>query len=269
MHSKRAGAKWCKILLSLTLICPSLSSAEEVYDPLEPINRGIFWFNDKFDVYLLEPVARGYDKVMPDTVQDSVGNFFENIRYPSYLVSDIIQLKFNQVGQHTARFLINTTLGLAGLFDVATEMGVKEHDEDFGVALAYHGVPAGPYLVIPFIGPSNLRDGIGLIADGFLSPVYYVGETDVDSSTEWVIVAGTKALQVVDTRANLFDAIETAKESSLDYYLFMQSAYYQYRRGVIYDGHPPDEFEDEDFEADGDAEEVEVTTPPRSPNLAD
>lgn len=217
---------------------------DEVYDPLEGMNRGFFWFNDKFDIYLLEPVARGYDWLLPDRVQDSVGNFFNNLRYPSYFVSDIVQLKFAQAAEHTGRFLLNSTLGVLGLFDVASDMGLAEDEEDFGLALAYHGVPPGPYLVIPFVGPSNLRDGIGRIVDTALNPLFYLGTVaKLKERDAWAVELGAKALDVIDQRADLFEAVEAAKESSLDYYLFIQSAYYQHRRGLLYDGAPPEEEE--------------------------
>ena len=217
--------------------------AEEIWDPLEPMNRGIFWFNDKMDIYIMEPVAKGYDYVVPDPVKTGVGNFFSNLRYPIHLVSDVLQLKFTQAAEHTGRFLINSTVGLGGLFDVAKTVGLEEHDEDLGITFAYYGIPAGPYLVLPFLGPSNLRDGIGRIGNGFLDPAFYIDYTNASTSTKWAITLGTKSLDFIDTRAKLLEAIKAAKESSTDYYLFLQGAYYQYRRGVLYDGNPPDEDE--------------------------
>ncbi|RIL10926.1 MAG: ABC transporter [Proteobacteria bacterium] len=240
------------VVLSLTILSAcSAASAQEVYDPLEPMNRGIFWFNNKLDIYLLEPVAKGYDWIMPQEAQDSVGNFFSNLRSPALLVSDLVQLKFDQAATHTGRFLINTTIGLGGLFDIASEMGLEEHDEDFGTALAYHGVPEGPYLVLPILGPSNFRDGFGRLVDGFLDPVFYLGATDMHDDTALAIQFGLKGLQVIDTRAGLIDAVEAARESSVDYYLFIQGAYHQHRRGVIYDGNPPEEeFEFDDVDGE-------------------
>ncbi len=111
---------------------------------------------------------------MPEFVNDGITNFYENVSYPKFLVSDLIQFKFSQALHHTGRFLVNTTLGLGGLFDVAGEMGLEEHQEDFGTALAHHGVGPGAYLVIPFLGPSNLRDGFGKLVDSFLDPVSWI-----------------------------------------------------------------------------------------------
>ncbi len=229
--------------------------AEEVSDPLETFNRAMFWFNNQLDTYLLEPVARAYDFIVPDPVQTSVGNFFENLTYPVYLVSDVVQGKFDQAGTHTGRFVVNTTVGVAGLFDVAEDWGLKRHREDFGVALAYHGVPSGPYLVLPILGPSNFRDGFGRIVDGFLDPVFYVPSTNWSEGAKLSVTLGLKGLQLIDTRAGLLEAVDTAKESSLDMYLFVQSAYYQHRRGVLYDGDPPDEEDDYPVDVSGSSSE--------------
>ena len=219
----------------------------EVSDPIEPINRGIFWFNDQLDIFVLEPVAKGYNNVTPESVQSSVGNFFENLGYPKYFVSDLVQLKFTQAAEHTGRFLINSTLGFLGFFDVAEDFGLAPEKEDFGIALAYHDVPAGPYIVLPLLGPSNLRDGVGKVVDYFLDPLTMFGRySQASTNTKLAVTYGARAIDVVDTRAGLLDAVKSAKESSVDYYLFVQGAYYQHRRGILYDGNPPDEAEAED-----------------------
>ena len=223
------------------------AESEEPYDPIEPVNRAIFDFNDGLDEYVLEPVARGYRDYVPDLVQTGVGNFFDNLRYPSYLVSDIFQGKFGQVVDHTTRFLINSTVGVGGLFDFATDWGYPVHDEDFGIALAYNGVPAGPYLVLPILGPSNVRDGFGRIVDAFLDPIGWVGYTSLSSGTKVAIASTALGVKLVHTRAGLLQAVETAKESSVDYYLFVQGAYYQHRHGIMTDGK-----DDEVYDETGD-----------------
>jgi phospholipid-binding lipoprotein MlaA len=234
--------KCCAFLLFFLSISPDLKAQEEIKDPLEPMNRKIFWFNDKFDIYLLEPVARGYDHITPEPIQKGIGNFFENIKFPKYFVSDIVQGKFSQALDHTGRFVINTTVGLLGTIDVAKEFGLPHHEEDFGIALAYRGVGPGAYIVIPILGPSNVRDGFGRIVDFFLDPFTILGYTNAfDDDTTTAITWGARTVDAIDTRAGLIEAIETAKESSVDYYGFLQSAYYQHRRGVLYDGNPPDE----------------------------
>ena len=245
--------RYCFLTLALVFsvfFSFSASAESEIYDPIESVNRGIFWFNDQFDIYLLEPVARGYDYIAPDPIQEGINNFFNNLGYPQYLVSDLVQLKFGQALEHTGRFILNSTIGVAGFVDVAKHLGLEHHREDFGLALAYHGVPAGPYIVLPFLGPSNLRDGIGLLVDTALDPTYWLAAGDIlKSNEEWIVSGSTTTLKFVHQRAQLFEAIETAKESSLDYYLFMQSAYYQHREGLLNDGVILDDdlWDDEEF----------------------
>lgn len=207
----------------------------EISDPFEGWNRGVFWFNDKLDRYLLEPVADGYDYVMPDPAQRGVTNFFDNLLYPRYLVSDIVQFKFSQALEHTGRFLINSTVGIFGFIDVAKHVGLERHQEDIGLALGYHGVSPGPYLVFPFFGPSNMRDGVGLMFDMALNPVGWAIADAASSNDAIAITAATTAIDVVQQRANLDEAIEAARDASLDYYLFVQSAYYQRREALIHD----------------------------------
>ncbi len=234
-------------------LCVFLASgahAQELSDPMEPMNRGVFWFNDQVDIHVLEPVARGYDSVMPKKAQQSIGNFFENLRFPIRLVSDLIQFKFSQAAVHTGRFLINTTVGHLGLFDPAKDLGLEAHYEDLGTALAYHGVPYGPYFVIPFLGPSSVRDALARIVDlVFLDPTFYLRYTDMDTETVWAIDTATVAVNVVNSRAGMLEAIQSAKDASVDYYLFTRSAWYQIRQNEIYDNNPPEEeliFEEDD-----------------------
>jgi phospholipid-binding lipoprotein MlaA len=219
----------------------------EISDPFEGVNRAIFWFNDKFDIYLAEPVAEVYDFVFPELVKDSVSNFFRNIETPVYLVSDIIQGKFDQVHLHTSRFLINSTAGIGGLFDFATGLGLEHHYEDFGTALAYHGVGDGPYIVIPFLGPSNLRDGLSRIVDRSLTPTtYIISSFSWHPDTEDAVLISTTGLEIISKRASLLEAVDSAKSASVDYYLFVRAAYKQSRDADIYDGVPPDDMDFED-----------------------
>ena len=207
-------------------------------DPLEPFNRGVFWFNDQFDTYLFQPIASGYKTVLPRGARNSVRNFFQNLRTPIYVVSDIVQLKFDQAGTHSGRFLINSTIGGLGLFDVAESFGLSHHSEDFGSALGYHGVPEGAYIVLPFLGPSNVRDLTGRVVDGFLNPMNYVTAVSDDGE---VISYSLAAVEGIDARARLDDGIKSAKETSVDYYLFIKSTYHQVRQNIIYDDNPPEE----------------------------
>lgn len=226
------------LLLAFTLSACSVQ--REVPDPLEPVNRKIFWANEKLDEYVLEPAARGYDWALPGVVKKSVSNFFLNLRGPQLIVSDLVQGKACQAGDHVTRFLLNSTIGVVGLFDVAKEFGIEHHNEDFGIALAYHGIGTGPYLVLPILGPSNGRDLIGRIVDGFLDPVSYVDP--------FFVQAGLRVTNGVDQRRRLIDAIDVGHESSLDYYTFVQSSYQQSRLNDIYDEKLPPELRDPDAE---------------------
>ena len=206
---------------------------ESVPDPFEGFNRKIFWFNDNLDTYFLEPVAKVYDSIIPDRAQRGVNNFFANLKTPVNFVSDIVQLDFGKAGIVTARFLVNTTAGIGGLLDVATEMGLERDNQDFGSALGHWGVGTGPYLVLPVIGPSSVRDGFGLVFDSFAHPTFYLSYIDMPNHNRNLIKFGSRGLEVVQMRADLLDAIKTAKEGSVDYYSFLRSSYAQRRKALI------------------------------------
>lgn len=236
------------ILLLAGLFClnSSVLAQEEGNDPIEDFNRATFWFNDQVDTYLLAPVAHGYDYITPKAVQNSVENFFENLRFPSFLISDLVQAKYDQVGIHTSRFLINSTLGVAGLFDIAKDFGLESHYEDFGTTLGYHGTPEGAYLVLPLLGPSNVRDALGRCVDFILDPLFHLQTlTNLNSDERLILSSSLIALDVVNTRAKMTEAINSAKESSLDYYGFVRAAYHQRRQNLIYDDAPPIEQDSE------------------------
>lgn len=215
----------------------SVATQNDENDPIEGINRAIFDFNDTLDEYVLEPVAKGYDYLFPTPIKKGVNNFFENLGYPLYLVSDILQFKFTQAAEHTGRFVVNTTVGVGGLMDIAKDVGLEHHYEDIGTALGNWGVGEGPYLVIPFLGPSNIRDGLGRIPQTFLNPIYYVDNIPVTT--------GLFILDTVDTRRTLIDAIDAGKKGSLDYYTFVRSSYRQRRLALIYDGNIPEDAQEE------------------------
>lgn len=229
-----------------------VSAEDEVPDPWESVNRPIFEFNDYLDVHILEPVARVYDENVPIPVKTGVTNFFRNLRYPRYLVSDVIQLKFVQAAEHTGRFLLNSTFGIAGLIDVAKHVGLEDHQEDIGTALGYHGVGTGPYMVLPFLGPSNLRDTVGTVADFALDPLYFIDFLVTPELLPVYAEVSATTVKYVDRRAGLIEAVEAGKESSLDYYLFVKAAYQQHRQGLIYDGQAPGQ-EDADMDEEGGA----------------
>lgn len=199
-------------------------------DPLEPFNRRVYQFNDKADQYLFKPLAKGYRKVTPNPLEQMIANFFDNLQYPIVIANALLQGKVKQTFVDTGRFVLNSTLGVGGVIDLATEWGVPEHEEDFGQTLAVWGAPQGPYLVLPLLGPSTVRGGIGQIADAQVDPVSYLR----DEEDMW----GLFGLWIVDLRAGLLNA-DDVLEGEFDPYLSVREAFLQRREYLIYDGNPP------------------------------
>lgn len=207
-------------------------------DPIEPINRGVFWFNDRVDVWLLEPAARGWDWLVPDRAQLAVEDFFANLRFPVVALNDLLQGKFRAAGVDVARFVINTTVGGLGLADAAAHFGLERHDEDFGQTLGWWGVPAGPYLVLPIAGPSGLRDGPAMLVDAYTA-VYPMYLPLVATSSAW-------GLRAINGRSRVLDQVSEIKEASVDYYVAVRNGYVQRRKVQVNDGTDmsPEEQED-------------------------
>jgi phospholipid-binding lipoprotein MlaA len=208
-------------------------------DPWMGFNRAIFTFNDKLDVYLLEPVGKAWDFVVPDRAQRCVSNFFDNLAAPRVLVNDILQGKMHYAAADVARFMTNTTFGVVGLFDVASEWGLPQSDEDFGQTLAVWGVPAGPDLVLPFFGPSSPRDTVGLGADSAAAISFWFVDL------EYTI--GARAVEITNTRARLLDTVRQIKEGSFDYYAAVRNGYLQHRTAQIEDRHATSEGPSDDL----------------------
>jgi phospholipid-binding lipoprotein MlaA len=196
-------------------------------DPLEPFNRKIFWFNDKVDSYVLEPTAKGWNFVVPSEIQTCLSNFFYNLRFPIQTVNDLLQGKVQRAASDVGRFFVNTTVGVAGFFDPASSVGLELQWEDFGQTLGWWGVDTGPYLVLPLLGPSDIRDGGGLIFDtaASITPFFVNG----------YYLFAARSVDLINTRAIYADTIEKAKESSIDYYTFVRNAYLQRRAALIRD----------------------------------
>lgn len=209
------------------------------HDPLEPVNRAIFAFNDTADRYVLRPVAKGYVAVTPEFARDGIRNFMNNLFYPVTIVNQFAQGEWGQGSQDFARFVVNSTVGLAGLVDVAKHWGLPGHQEDFGQTLGTWGVGEGWYLMLPFLGPSTNRDLVGRLFDAPLSPLYY---SEVDS-----VIIGVSALDVLRTRADLLSADALLNEQD-DRYAFLRSAYLQRRQVSVRNGAPAPE-DDFDFDA--------------------
>ncbi|SDS01734.1 phospholipid-binding lipoprotein MlaA [Halopseudomonas litoralis] len=226
--------------LSLSLIVPaSAQDADADYaaypnpDPWEPVNRVVFRFNDTLDTYALKPVAKGYDWAMPTPLNDGVTNVFNNLGEPKNLVNNLLQGKFHDASVDLSRFLMNTTLGVVGVFDVATRMGLRRNDEDFGQTLGRWGVESGPYVMLPFFGPSTLRDGSAFAAEGFAGYSYGSQMDHVPSRNTAV------GVDIVDTRAGLLSQERLIRG---DKYRFIRNAWLQNREYKVMDGQVEDDF---------------------------
>lgn len=209
-------------------------------DPLEPINRGIYAFNDTADRLVLRPVAKGYAAAVPGFARTGINNFFSNLFYPVTVVNQFLQGKFVRGSSDLGRFVINSTLGLGGLIDVASYWGLPEHAEDFGQTFGRWGVGEGWYLMLPILGPTTNRDLVGRIVGIPFSPMY-----DLDDPP---LTLGLSLLDAVQTRAQLLNA-DALLRGQMDPYLFVRSAYLQKRWSNVHDGNPPrEEPEFEDFD---------------------
>ena len=229
------------VVISMTLIgCASTATPPPNQDdPWVGWNRGTQTFNDNIDKAILKPVAKGYQWITPDFVDEGITNFFSNINDIGVTLNDLLQFKFKQSGMDAGRFLINTTAGVGGFVDVANMVDLPKHKEDFGQTLGYWGVPSGSYLVLPFFGPSSPRDAFGIVGDAALNPLTYVsafGSTVVSGA-----MAGSKALDVTDRRANLMTTEKIVNEGSVDRYDFIKSSYQQNRDYLIHDGNSPED----------------------------
>jgi phospholipid-binding lipoprotein MlaA len=237
----------------------ALAAYEEANDPLEPMNRYFFELNYAADELLFKPLAGWYYVALPNFAQDGVRNALRNLRSPIVLANDLFQGETDRAGVTVGRFLVNSTLGLAGLFDVASEMGLEYHSEDFGQTLAVHGVGEGPYLVLPLLGPSNPRDATGFAVDMLFDPLTYMGIFGgVDN-----IGLGAAVLEGVDTRARNLKTLDEIRKGSLDYYATLRSLYRQRRTDEINNGETPPEGVGPGFDAAPEDESSERPTPPQ------
>jgi phospholipid-binding lipoprotein MlaA len=212
--------RWlCIVLLLLPL---SAQASRDNVDPLEPINRPLFAFNDRLDRWVLRPVASGYDAVLPQPAQNSIGSFLSNLVDINYTVNALLQGKLECALSNAGRVAVNSTLGFLGLFDVATSLGITRHRADFGQTMATWGVPEGPYLVVPLFGPRTLRSGVGNVVDIYTSVPAYMDNIAVRNSLF--------SLGIVHDRARLLEADELV---SGDRYIFIRDAYLQTRRALV------------------------------------
>ncbi len=247
MHQEiNMNAAACILICGLLAGCAATPTtpSDETPDPYEGMNRSFYNFNDAIDRNFFEPVARGYVKVTPDPVRAGVTKFFGNVSYINIIANDLLQGKGGQLVKDTGRFVVNSTVGIGGLFDPATSIGMPEHDEDLGQTFGTWGMGEGAYLVLPLMGPNSFRDLPNSASSMLLNPLTYLNA---------VVTLPLGVLNAVNTRANLLEASSIRDQAALDPYTFVREAYRQQREYKIYDGNPPgDGFEDY-VEDDSDA----------------
>jgi phospholipid-binding lipoprotein MlaA len=223
--------------------CATNKAAEqEINDPFEPVNRVTYQINDWGDKFILRPVAKGYEWLAPDFVRTGINNFYENLGYPMDIVNALLQGKFKQALSDTGRLALNSTLGLAGFLDPATDVGLPRHEEDFGQTMGVWGIPQGPYLVIPFFGPRTARSGAGNLFDALYHPQVQMRNSSLRTKIN--------IMYFIHLRSTLL-GVDKEIQRAFDPYAFVRDAYLQNRRYLVYDGNLPDEdlfFEDEEFE---------------------
>ena len=259
MTDLRAFRRLCTaaLLTGLVSACATTGGGSAA-DPIEPVNRAIFGFNEKFDQVLLKPVAQGYRAVLPELVRTGVTNFFSNVGDIWIAANNLLQGKPENGLQDVMRVAINTVFGLGGLIDIASDAGLEKHNEDFGQTLGRWGVGSGPYLVLPFLGPSTFRDGIALVGvDTAVDPVWNIKRVPARNTTY--------SVRAVDARANALDAARVIEEAALDKYRFVRDSYLQRRRSLIYDGNPPREREPDDSSSAPPATPSTVPSKPGQP----
>lgn len=224
--------------LALTSGCAS-THATNPADPFESVNRGVYKFNTTLDNAITKPVAKGYNAVMPAPGKLVVSNFFSNLDDVIVTANDLLQFKFVQAASDGTRFLVNSTFGLFGLFNVASRL--PKHDEDFGQTLGYWGIASGPYVMLPILGPSTFRDGVGLYVDGRPSKLRRINH--MRTRNQMYLLKG------INRRGQLFDQEKVINEAALDPYAFLRDAYLLRRKSLVYDGNPPRaKYDFEDFE---------------------
>lgn len=246
------------VLLFLGIFLSGCATPTSQRDPYESTNRSIFNFNESVDKNMVKPVAEGYKFVTEGPVEIMIRNFYSNLDDVPVIFNDILQLKFRNAGADSTRLVINTTLGMGGLVDFGTDYGFPKRNEDFGQTLGHWGVPSGPYIVLPFIGGSNMRDAPAMLVDTVTSPIFYTGFITVGVGPALGVVS------VVGTRADLLDTEEIIGEASLDKYEFLRDAYLQRRHSLVHDGDPPRTMDEKLEGPDGTNQDLASSTKKRT-----
>ncbi|MBT4837990.1 MAG: VacJ family lipoprotein [Methylococcales bacterium] len=252
MSKKYNGACLC-LLLFLIQGCASTGMNPAAVDPLERYNRKMYKINENIDAYFMQPLALAYRDLMPDSIEKGVHNFFSNINDLPIALNNLFQLKFKNAASDVGRVLVNSTLGFAGFYDPASHLSLKKHDEDLGQTLGFWGVRTGPYVVLPFFGPSNVRDSFGLVGDTLTDPLmlanWYLNR-------EYYAVSTVK---YIDKRVALLEITDMLDEVSMgDNYGFVKDSYLQLRTFKIYDGNPPEELSDDELSEDDLEDDMEL-----------
>ena len=209
---------------------------EEFSDPLEPVNRVVFAVNDGLDLVIIRPIATVYKAILPTFVRRGIGNFLSNVATPITLANDLLQGEWLRAENTMVRFMLNTTAGLGGLNDVAKHVGYERHTEDFGQTLAVYGVPSGPYIVLPILGPATPRHAVGRVVDTFANPWFWLLADE-----ETIVRLTPGAVSVVNARAESLESLDAIRETSPDYYVSIRSLYTQSREAEIRNGQDNDE----------------------------
>lgn len=244
--NKTMNIRLLRIIITLFIIiigsgCAStqIKESAENNDQLEPINRVSFNFNETLDQYILKPIAEPYAKYTPEIYRSGITNFFDNLTYLNVVLNSFLQGKFGQAFSDATRFIVNSTIGFAGLNDIATPMGLEKHNEDLGQTLAVWGIGQGSYLYIPLGGPNTIRNVPDIASSTLLNPFFYITSA---------VLFPVSALNIINTRANLLEATNIRDEAAIEPYTFTREAYLQKRKYLIYDGSPPVEGYDDIFD---------------------
>ncbi len=236
---QRTAAPLVVVLATVLSGCATVpaDAGNDPRDPIESFNRQVFEFNEVVDRAVLKPVAQAYEFVLPEPVRDCVSNIFSNFREPSNAINNLLQGKPVDAASDTCRFVVNSTIGLLGCFDPARQMGLEKHNEDFGQTLGRWGIGSGPYLIVPILGPSTVRDAIGIYgAEPYLDINFYIDNVRVRNAI--------LATRVINLRSELLQTDDLISGAALDKYRFIRDGYLQRRRSLVYDGNPPPAAED-------------------------
>jgi phospholipid-binding lipoprotein MlaA len=258
--SGRRNSPLVGLALSALLVGGCASDPHRVADPrdpLEPFNRAVFRFNTDFDKAFMRPLARGYKAITPEPVDRGITNFFNNIDDFTSFVNNVLQFKMSRAGSDLGRIFMNSTVGILGFYDVATNAGLPSYKEDFGQTLGYWGLAPGAYFMLPIFGPSTIRDNIGFAGDIVTDPFFSIQTGNI----YW----GFVALRMVDFRADRLGAGQILEDAALDPYVFLRDAYLQRRENLVYDGNPPETEDQADIWADVDFKKDGATAPAGQP----